>query len=115
MIMTYDKKQFTRREVLIKIKEILREATSNVFLVVPTIEDTEELQLYEIKSSTNIRVACAVNFLGFHSELLDEIESLENIILRDYKEQDRYVINRDNEELFIAVFILLRTEKSSFS
>ena len=44
-----------------------------------------------------------VNFLGFHSELLDEIESLENVILRDYKGQDRYVINRDNEELFIAI------------
>lgn len=101
--MNNDNKPYTRIEVLIQIKKILRKAISRVLIVVLIIEDLEELQIYETKASTSVRVACAVNFLGLHSELVDEITAIENLQLIDYKKQDRYGIIRDNEELFIAL------------
>ena len=93
----------TKNEILEKMRDILQNAISNVMIVVPSIEDLQELYLYEIRSSVNLKIACSVN-PGYdeHVELLDELESLDNISLRNYERKDRYVLNRDGEELIFA-------------
>ncbi len=96
--------KITKSEILEKMKEILEKALSNVVIVVPSIEDLQELYLYELRSSVSMKIACSINpGINEHSELLDEYESLDNISLRNYERQDRYVLARDGEELMLAV------------
>ncbi|MFX0106315.1 MAG: hypothetical protein ACFE75_12620 [Candidatus Hodarchaeota archaeon] len=95
--------QIKKSEILQKMREILESAISNVTIVVPSIEDLQELYLYELRSSVNMMIACGVNpGLEEHSELLDEFESLGNISLRNYEREDRYILFRDGEELLFA-------------
>ena len=103
-IMDFTNTQITKSEILEKMREILESAISNVTIVVPIIEDLQELYLYELRSSVNMKIACTINpGIDEHSELLDEFESLDNISLRNYERQDRYVLSRDGEELLFAV------------
>lgn len=93
-----------KSEILKKMRSILENAISNVTIVVPTIEDLQELYLYELRSSVSMNIACGINpGIGEHTELLDEFESLDNISLRNYERNDRFVLTRDGEELLIAV------------
>ncbi len=93
-----------KSEILKKMRDILENAISNVTIVVPTIEDLQELYLYELRSSVSMNIACSINpGIGEHSELLDEFESLDNISLRNYERKDRFVLTRDGEELLLAV------------
>lgn len=103
-IIDFTKTEITKSEILIKMREILEKGLHNVMIVVPTIVDLQELYLYEVKSSVNIRISCLINpGIDEHSELLDEFTSLDNITLRSYAREDRYVLVRDGEEMFIAV------------
>ena len=96
--------QISKSEILKKMRDILENAISNVTIVVPTIEDLQELYLYELRSSVSMNIACSINpGIEEHSELLDEFESLDNISLRNYVRKDRYVLTRDGEELLLAV------------
>jgi len=96
--------QINKSEILEKMREILQKAISSVTIVVPSIEDLQELYLYEIKASTALKIACSINpGVEDHSELLDEFESFDNISIRNYERQDRYALIRDGEELFIAI------------
>ncbi|MFX1299019.1 MAG: hypothetical protein ACFFD2_29695 [Promethearchaeota archaeon] len=96
--------QINKSEILEKMRQILQNAISSVTIVVPSIEDLQELYLYEIKASTVLMIACAINpGIEEHSELLDEFESFDNITLRNYERRDRYALVRDGEELLIAV------------
>jgi hypothetical protein len=75
-----------------------------VTIVVHSIEDLQELYLYELRSSVTMNIACLINPTNTeHSELLDEFESLDNISLRNYERRDRYVVTRDGEELLLAI------------
>ncbi|MFX1478942.1 MAG: hypothetical protein ACFFCI_12495 [Promethearchaeota archaeon] len=103
-IIDYTNIEITKPKILMKMREILTNAMSSVTIVVPTIEDLQDLYLYEAKSSVNMRIACYVNQGNTnHSELLDEFQSLDNISIRNYEEQDRYVLVRDGEELLFGV------------
>jgi len=96
--------QISKLEILEKMREILEKAIANVTIIVPSIEDLQELYLYELRSSVTMKIACAINpGTSEHSELLEEFESLENISLRNYERADRYVLARDGEELLLAV------------
>ncbi|MHA1915067.1 MAG: hypothetical protein ACW986_05645 [Promethearchaeota archaeon] len=96
--------QITKVEILKKMRDILTNALSSVTIVVPSIEDLQELYLYEAKVSVNMRIACSINpGIEEHSELLNEFESLDNISLRNYKGKDRYILTRDGEELLFGV------------
>jgi hypothetical protein len=96
--------KISKTEILDKMKEILENAISNVMIVVPSIEDLQELTLYELRSSVNMKIACSINpGIDEHSELLDEFESLDNISLRNYERKDRYVLTKDGEELLFGV------------
>jgi len=93
-----------KAEIFEKMREILEKAISNVVIVVPNIEDLQELYLYELRSSVSMKIGCSINPGNEeHAELLDEFESLENISLRNYEREDRYVLARDGEELMLAV------------
>ena len=103
-IIDFTKTEITKSEILIKMREILEKGLHTVMIVVPTIVDLQELYLYEVKSSVNIRISCLINpGIDEHSELLDEFTSLDNISLRSYEREDRYVLVRDGEEMLIAV------------
>jgi sugar-specific transcriptional regulator TrmB len=95
--------QITKAEILEKMRAILEKSIANVTIVTPNIEDLQELYLYELRSSVSMKIACSVNpGIDEHNELLEEFESLDNISLRNYEREDRYVVTRDGEELFIA-------------
>ena len=87
-------------EILNKIKEISKRAISSILIVVPELKNIESINLYELKSSTSIKIACKVD----HLELFDELISLGNVKIRNYMREDRYGIIRDNKELFISIF-----------
>lgn len=102
-IVDFTNTNITGSEILEKMKEILPNAIANVVLVVPSIEDLQELYLYEVKSSVSMNIACSINPGNEeHAELLEELESLDNIKLRNYERGDRYVLTRDGEELLFA-------------
>ncbi len=50
-------------EILNKINEISKRSISSILIVVPELKDIENIHLYEIKSSTSIRIACKVDHL----------------------------------------------------
>jgi len=103
-IMDFTIKEITREEIINEMKNILKESTHSVTIAVPKIDDLQELQLYELRSSVNMKISCEINAaLEGHAELLDEYESLDNISLRHFEGADRYIINRDGEELLIAI------------
>lgn len=93
-----------KSEILEKMRQILENAIANVTIIVPSIEDLQELYLYELRSSVSMKIACSINpGIAEHNELLEEFESLDNISLRNYERSDRYVLARDGEELLLAV------------
>ncbi|MFX1568185.1 MAG: hypothetical protein ACFFCV_07445 [Promethearchaeota archaeon] len=95
--------KITKAEILEKMRNILENSIANATIVVPSIEDLQDLYLYELRSSVSMKIACSVNpGLDEHNELLEEFESLDNISLRNYEREDRYVVTRDGEELFFA-------------
>ncbi|MHA1194725.1 MAG: hypothetical protein ACTSRH_00190 [Promethearchaeota archaeon] len=90
--------------ILEKMREILNEAVHNVTIAVPDIKDLQELHLYDLRSSVSMKVSCSLNpGLEEDAELLEELESLDNISIRLYEGQDRYLIERDGEELMFAI------------
>ncbi|MFW9999317.1 MAG: hypothetical protein ACFE9Q_13835 [Candidatus Hodarchaeota archaeon] len=103
-ILDFTNRQIQKLKILEKMREILNSAISNVTIVVPSIEDLQELYLYELRSSVSMKIACSINpAITEHSELLEEFESLDNISLRNYERADRYVLTKDGEELLFAV------------
>ncbi len=103
-IIDYTNININKTQILDKMRDILEKAIANVTIVVPSIEDLQELYLYELRSSVSMSIACSINpGIDEHSELLEEFESLDNINLRNYERADRYVLTRDGEELLLAV------------
>jgi hypothetical protein len=104
-IIDFTNVQITKPEILEKMREVLQNnAMANVTIIVPSIEDLQELYLYELRSSVAMNIACSINpGIDKHSELLQEFESLDNISIKNYEQGDRYGVIRDGEELLIAV------------
>ncbi|MHA1274771.1 MAG: hypothetical protein ACTSQP_16685 [Promethearchaeota archaeon] len=93
-----------KEKIIERMREILQKALHNVMITAPTIEDLQDLYLYEARSSVNMKISCAINpGIDLHAELLEEFESLDNISLRAYEGEDRYLIVRDGEELLLAI------------
>ena len=96
--------EIPKKMILEKMKEILMKALHNVTIVVPKIRDLQELTLYEVRSSVIIKVSTSIDItLEEDAEILEELESLDNITIRMFEPEDRYVIDRDGEELLFAV------------
>jgi chromosome segregation ATPase len=97
-------REIPKSVILKKIREILGNAVHNVTIAVLDISDLQELHLYEVRSSVNIKIMCNIDpSLEEDSELLEELESLDNITIRLYEDRDRFLIDRDGEELLFAI------------
>jgi chromosome segregation ATPase len=96
--------KITKSEIIEEMKNILQGALHSVTITVPKIDDLQDLFLYEVRSSVNMKISCEINpGIEEHAELLDEYESLDNISIRNFDGADRYIINRDGEELLLAI------------
>ncbi len=103
-IIDFSNQEITKSEILEEMRKIIQESISSVTIAVPKIDDLQELYLYEVRSSVSIKISCEINpGIEEHVELLDEYESLDNISLRHFDGADRYLLNRDGEELLMAI------------
>ncbi len=102
-IMDFTDLQITKPEVIEKMRGVLQKALHNVTIVVPNITDLQELRLYEVRSSVNMKIACLINpGEEEHASLLQEFESLDNVSIRSFEGEDRFVLIRDGEELLFG-------------
>ena len=96
--------EIPKADILKKMRDILSKALHNITIAVPDIKDLQELHLYEVRSSVNMKVSCSIDpSLEDDAELLEEFGSLDNISIRLYEQKDRFVIDRDGEELLFAI------------
>jgi len=96
--------EIPKDSILKKIREILSKAVHNVTIAVPDIKDLQDLHLYEVRSSVNMKIMCYIDpSLEDDEQLLMEFESLDNITIRMYEEKDRFLIDRDGEELLFSI------------
>jgi sugar-specific transcriptional regulator TrmB len=93
-----------RDQVISRMKEVLAESLHNVQLCVPNIEDLAALDIYDIKSSVSLKVACDIDISNpKHNEILQEFQALDNVSMRIYDGKDRWTILKDNEAIFYVV------------
>ena len=96
--------EIPKQSILKKIREILSKAVHNVTIAVPDIKDLQDLHLYEVRSSVNMKIMCYIDpSLEDDEQLLNEMESLDNITIRMYEDKDRFIMDRDGEELLFAI------------
>ena len=96
--------EISKADILKKMRDILTKALHNITIAVPDIKDLQELHLYEVRSSVNMKVSCSIDpSLEEDAELLEEFGSLDNISIRLYEQKDRFVIDRDGAELFFGI------------
>ncbi|MFX1446909.1 MAG: hypothetical protein ACFFCG_02095 [Promethearchaeota archaeon] len=97
-------RQIPKVNILKKMREILGNAVHNVTIAVLDINDLQDLHLYEVRSSVNMKIMCNIDpSLETDAELLEELESLDNVNIRLYEDQDRFLIDRDGEELLFSI------------
>ena len=96
--------EIPKESILKKIREIISKAVHNVTIAVPDIKDLQDLHLYEVRAHVNIKIMCYIDpSLEEDEQLLNEFESLDNISIRLYEDRDRYLIDRDGEELLFGI------------
>ena len=96
--------EIPKESILKKIREIISKAVHNVTIAVPDIKDLQDLHLYEVRSSVNMKIMCYIDpSLEDDEQLLMEFESLDNITIRMYEDKDRFLIDRDGEELLLSI------------
>ncbi|MFX1396608.1 MAG: hypothetical protein ACFFAS_06130 [Promethearchaeota archaeon] len=103
-IIDFTDNEITKSEIIEKIREILNKAKHNVMICVPSIGDLQDLHLYEVRSSVNLKISCSIiPNNDEQSNMVEEFLSLDNISLRNYAGEDRFSINCDGEELLFAI------------
>jgi len=102
-IFDFSKLRVTESEFKKEMRDILKRAKDNVTIISPKITDFEDLKVYEVRASVNLNLAALINpGIEKHMELLEELDSFENVQIRNYKGEDRYGLLRDGEELLFA-------------
>ena len=97
-------REIPKADILRKIREILGNAVHNVTIAVLDINDLQDLHLYEVRAHVNVKIMCNIDpSLEDDAEFLEELESLDNITIRLYESRDRYLIDRDGEELLFSI------------
>ncbi|TFF89915.1 MAG: hypothetical protein EU548_05660 [Promethearchaeota archaeon] len=103
-IINFTNVNISKSIIIEKMREILQEAMHNIMITVPLITDLQDLYLYEVRANVNIKASCQINpGSEEHANLLDELESLDNISIRSYQGEDRYLLMKDGEELLMAI------------
>ncbi len=97
-------REIPKAVILKKMRAILGNAVHNVTIAVLDINDLQDLHLYEVRANVNVKIMCNIDpSLEDDAELLEELESLDNITIRLYKDRDRFLIDRDGEELLFSI------------
>ncbi len=97
-------REIPKAVILKKMRAILGNAVHNVTIAVLDINDLQDLHLYEVRANVNVKIMCYIDpSLEDDAELLEELESLDNITIRLYKDRDRFLIDRDGEELLFSI------------
>ncbi|MBY8988160.1 MAG: hypothetical protein KGD61_06870 [Candidatus Lokiarchaeota archaeon] len=97
-------REIPKAYILKKIRDILGKAVHNVTIAVLDINDLQELHLYEVRAHVNIKIMCNIDpTREKDADLLEELESLDNITIRLYEDRDRFLIDRDGEELLFSI------------
>ncbi|MFX0011501.1 MAG: hypothetical protein ACFE9R_14405 [Candidatus Hermodarchaeota archaeon] len=93
-----------KEEFIKKFRAVLERSQLKAMIIVPTLKDIEELEVYNVKSGVNLNIACFNDFMvEENKQLFEELESFGNIEIRNYEGVDRWVILRDGEELLCAL------------
>jgi len=97
-------REIPKAVILKKMRAILGNAVHNVTIAVLDINDLQDLHLYEVRAHVNVKIMCNIDpSLEDDAELLEELESLDNITIRLYEDRDRFLIDRDGEELLFSI------------
>jgi len=97
-------REIPKAVILKKMRAILGKAVHNVTIAVLDINDLQDLHLYEVRAHVNVKIMCNIDpSLEDDAELLEELESLDNITIRLYEDRDRFLIDRDGEELLFSI------------
>ena len=97
-------REIPKAAILKKMRAILGNAVHNVTIAVLDINDLQDLHLYEVRANVNVKIMCNIDpSLEDDAELLEELESLDNITIRLYEDRDRILIDRDGEELLFSI------------
>ena len=97
-------REIPKAVILKKMRAILGNAVHNVTIAVLDIKDLQDLHLYEVRAHVNVKIMCNIDpSLEDDAELLEELESLDNITIRLYEDRDRILIDRDGEELLFSI------------
>ncbi len=97
-------REIPKAVILKKMRAILGNAVHNVTIAVLDINDLQDLHLYEVRAHVNVKIMCNIDpSLEDDAELLEELESLDNITIRLYQDRDRFLIDRDGEELLFSI------------
>ena len=93
----------TNKDIKDFLIQMLKKARHNVNITTPKISDLADLEVYDIKSTVNVNASCSVDqTIDEEQELLQEFEAFDNITLRHFGEQNRWICLLDGVELFIA-------------
>jgi len=97
-------REIPKADILKKIRDILGNAVHSVTIAVLDINDLQDLHLYEVRANVNVKIMCNIDpSLEDDAKLLEELESLDNITIRLYEDRDRFLIDRDGEELLFSI------------
>lgn len=111
-VLHFSKFKITKSEFIKTMWEILDNTQHNVMIIVPFISDLEVLEVFKMSSSVNIRIACSINPASEeHLELLKKYTNINQIKIRNYPGEDRYIILRDGEDL---LFVAVGEDKSTY-
>jgi len=92
------------QEILNTMNTILLNTLHSVNIIVPCITHLDKLSLYDIKSNVMVKVSCLIDpNKKEHTELFEEYQFSENISIRNYEREDKFIILRDNEELLFSI------------
>jgi chromosome segregation ATPase len=93
-----------KSDILEKMRDIIMKALHNLTIAVPNIKDLQQLYLYEVRATISMKISCSIDpSLEEDAELLEEFESMDNISIRLYEGEDRFVLDRDGEELLLVI------------
>jgi hypothetical protein len=94
----------TRGQAANHLHNLLQDALHNITITVPSIEDIKDLDIYSVKSTVMIKLACDIDVNNeTHKEIIKEFQSFENVSFRVYNGKDRWSAIKDGDELFMGV------------
>ena len=96
--------QITKDEFIADFKKVLKRSQHRAMIIVPTIQNIKDLEVYNVRSGVYLSIACSIEIAVEENEqLYEELKSLGNLDIRNYEERDRWVFLRDGEELLCAL------------